>query len=176
MKTTLILALLVATAPLAHATVTDPLQDDAGSGRDAGDAPRKATPMGPGDHRGMVVLVDDPADWYALGLAEGALNKVRVDASSVGCGLPDAPVASTPFAVTLRSADGSERVTQTFPSPCGASVTFDVPPHADGWLLGIEIGPVDDAVGGGLPGTHKTGGPPTPEAEYFVLVACQPFC
>lgn len=69
-----VLALLVAlfAIPGALALVTDPLQNDAGTGNDAGDSAADATLLGQpygsqaGDYAGTLVPVDDPQDWYAI--------------------------------------------------------------------------------------------------------------
>lgn len=75
---------LLLTCATASASLTDVVQDDAGSGGDAGDGAEAATPLAnpatpgsaDGTYDGMVVPPDDPEDWYAFLVPFGT---VRVD-------------------------------------------------------------------------------------------------
>lgn len=66
MKGQLVVGVLLLTTAVASAGSLVPLQDDASSGGDAGDAPANATELsGPGTYEGMLFPVAD-ADWYVL--------------------------------------------------------------------------------------------------------------
>jgi hypothetical protein len=59
--------------------------DDAGSGRDAGNDARDPLPVAAGvAYGGFAGTLDDPADWYSIGLAAGDRLELRA-AGAIGC-------------------------------------------------------------------------------------------
>jgi hypothetical protein len=79
----LALCLLLAATAL-PATAVGPLDNDAGSGRDAGDVSALAVPVAPGSFTGTVRLGVDMFDWYSFPAAQGQLLHVHL--ASLGGG------------------------------------------------------------------------------------------
>lgn len=182
MRLLTLVTLACALAPLAAATLTDPLQNDAGTGGDAGDAPTSATKLGgrdgrttaDGDHTGTSVLVDDPADWYSFNMNEPGPITLRVATRSPGCALRPIPVDLSPVTVTLRNERGEEQRASS-PTPCGFTATFDARATAAGaWLIGIEFGHPTPGTAG--LGPVPVSSPPTPDMTYDLSLGCQPRC
>lgn len=73
----LLLALLVATPPAAGLELLD---DDAGSGGDAGNLAGLAQPVTPGKYTGRLSGEADEEDWYAIDADKGDVLRLRLDA------------------------------------------------------------------------------------------------
>lgn len=185
MRLLTLLAVAGALAPLAAATLTDPIQDDAGSGGDAGDSPWTATPLrnpkerdtADGTYSGQSVVVDDAEDWYSFEMRAGGPVRLEFRAKSDGCALPAIPQDLAPVSVVLVGPDGTA-VRQEAPSPCGFHAALDAVAHEAGqWLVGIEFG---IAKTGGVPAPGGFGvplsSPSTPEMDYELTLGCKPVC
>lgn len=180
------LAALLATlvlSPLALATLTDPVQNDAGTGGDAGDAPGTATKlMAPGTrsadgtYRGLAVLVDDPEDWYAFEMRGAGKLTLDVVGSSPSCAGPALPVDLGRVEILLVDPQGAADV-QARDSPCGFSASFARDASPGIWRIGLRY---LDAATAAVPGTPIGGGressQDTLEMEYDLALQCKPFC
>lgn len=196
MRTPAFLVVLAVLAPLATATLTDPIQDDARSGGDAGDAPDEATPLtsrtrdgrpptAEGAHTGFAIIVDDPVDWYSFVLgddASGTNGPGRIDLRVLGrsptCAAPSLPVDTAMMEATLVAPTG-ESYKLDPGSPCGydrALVVMDA--HPGEWRLQLRVDAphLPEAVGGFASGPGTEGGPPTVATDYVLVLGCEPRC
>lgn len=181
------LVALVLCAPLTLATLTDPLQNDAGTGSDAGDSRATATPLGglgrpaAGSYQGLVVTIDDPADWYQF--QAPALTKVNLSFAMkpIGVCAVGLPVPLTPITIELQPA-GGEAIVKTFPSPCDASGTIVASSMVGGaWLIGIHYDPpvrgtpIGASIASPTPAPITADGP-TVSTQYALVLGCEPYC
>lgn len=180
------LAALLATlvlSPLALATLTDPAQDDAGTGGDAGDTPDAATKLvapgtrsADGKYRGLAVLVDDPEDWYAFEMREAGKLDLTISGSSPTCAGPDLPVDVGRVEVLLVDPQGAADVSAS-PTPCGFFASFARDASPGVWRIGLRY---LDAASHTVPGTPIGGGressQATLEMDYELALVCKPFC
>lgn len=180
------LAALLATlvlSPLALATLTDPVQNDAGTGGDAGDGPSAATKLvspgtrsSEGKYRGLAVLVDDPEDWYAFEMREAGKLDLTLRGSSPTCAGPELPVELGRVEVLLVDPQGAADVRES-DSPCGFSASFARDAAPGTWRIGLRY---LDAVSHSVPGTPIGGGRESSQAalemDYELALVCKPFC
>lgn len=184
-----LLAALFATPYAAMATLTDPLQDDAGTGGDAGDDPTHATRIREGEMTGLLVAFDDPDDVYKFTTPAEAgvsvyLGKLDIRlADDPTCAL-EAPTGLGPILAVLVSPDNDVVAVEV---PCGGAAELELASRAPGaWLFMLTW--QNPGANGGLPLGHAStfthpGGAVSastqtldPMQDYTLMLGCEPYC
>jgi len=131
MRLIVLAALALAISPGATAALSSILQNDAGSGGDAGDSQATATPLQnggtpQGSYAGELVAFDDAVDWYSFNESgSGGPIHASVTFSVVGCTGVDDSVGA-PYTARLISPTGE---TMAFLQGSGCTSSGDL--HAD---------------------------------------------
>lgn len=197
-----LLVTLTALAPLAGALgggLPLPTEDnDAYSGGDAGDTKLTATPLrnpedpgtAEGSYPGRIHKASDDEDWYTFqyrGSPDGQPLKIGVSMSSPQCGLPEAPVATTPVEIRLEPRfllPGQPPIDQWYAdSPCEFEPSqrqIDLP-AGDLYIVvrylppkaGTSFAAQENALG---PLAVQTAAQATVEADYVLELGCKPYC
>lgn len=167
-------AILVAlfAIPGALALVTDPIQNDAGSGHDAGDDAADATLLGrpfgspQGEFKGLLVPLDDGSDWYAFAMAAPGPIAVSVALDATACGTPLAPSLQA----SLVGPDGHVRATSF--AACGAEAMLSADADRAGlWRIALTL------PAGAAPGTASAGAQTQADPLGYVMgLECEPWC
>lgn len=165
------------TIPLAMGTATDAVQDDAGTGGDAGDDFDDATSLpvsggsAAGSVEGLLVLTDDSEDWYTFMLTTPAPLEVTLETPQLAC-VPSLALSRA----TLLIVDPSGNVrTSGSVEGCDAPLTLSYSGDVAGtWRLAVVI---EDPLGIQLQSISAAAEAPATVVEYVLtLDECQPWC
>lgn len=181
---TLLLASLLATTPVAYATLTDPLQDDAGTGRDAadaGDAPTKLvnreTGSSEGRYQGKAILLDDPVDVYGFQIraapGERAGASLAFSSGSPACAAPS-PVALAGIRVALVDATGAVVAEAAGRDACAFSAHLEGQGMPGAWSIAVALTSPAPGEAGLAPTSERDEA--TFAADYALELACDPRC
>lgn len=186
MKTVTILVVLLTLAPVGAALLTDPIQNDARSGGDAGDSDDTATPLwtpnggsgqAAGRYSGVMVVLDDPRDVYSLYAPEqtSVALAVSVRGLQATCQVSDLSLGSV--LVTISNPKGEVVALASSQGPCGAELKLGAPAEDEGgtWRIAFSYGrsPLPVAV---PVFTNFDGSGVSPTADYELTLGCKPSC
>ncbi|MFA5860920.1 MAG: hypothetical protein WDA16_04435 [Candidatus Thermoplasmatota archaeon] len=178
------LVILVLVMPLGTATLTDPIQNDANSGGDAGDSMATATPLAKsgqsaaGQYHGFVMTLDDPTDWYQFVTPEPRTAVMLTFAfKPLGACNVDSGIPITPVTVELR-ANGELIDARSFKSPCNAQGKVHGATQApSNWAIGMYYDRTSPGTPAGTTATQPTASAaPGLASDYAIVLGCEPHC
>lgn len=198
MRLVAFLTVLALALPYSAATLTDPLQNDAGSGGDAGDTEDTATALHPlpgsigqsGRYTGQTFLVDDPQDWYSFQVYQpGAPISLVFETAGTPCIPLDVPFSLASTVVVLRDPAHDEQARLVLDScHAGGRLFVERAQLAGRWTIGVSY--QSSTLAAGTPvGASMRVGPPSPapieppaatgpslEQTYDLDLTCKPSC
>lgn len=185
MKTLTILVVLLALAPLSAATITDPIQNDAGSGGDAGDSQATATTLrngqpgavrAAGTYAGLMVALDDPRDFYRFDAPAVTEVTLTLSVRGMEATCRASEVSLGRVQISLIDPAGQLADSTSADGPCATKLLLRVPGSATAgtWHIVLAYSSGDSPLGVPIP-TAASGGL-SATAEYELTLGCKPYC